>query len=274
MSTRESSLAAAEPAKLVPALEVGALSVTYDALVAVDALDFVAGEASITGVVGPNGSGKTSFLNAVTGAVPYQAKSFSVFGNDLKNASPEAMFRTGMSRTFQNLLLVDPLSVAENVAVGTKVDKSAGLLGSLVRSPRSRKERKERAVKVDAALELVGISEYREEIVSRLPYGIRRRVEVARALASEPKIMLLDEPTAGLGPDESLEFASLMRSLVDHLGLSVVVVEHDMAVVRLACDHVYVLFQGALLASGQPIDVLADEQVRSVYLGEFENGAS
>jgi len=274
MSTREASVGTSGSSGPLPAIDVDGMRVAYSDLVAVDALNFIAPPASITGVVGPNGSGKTSFLNAVTGAIPYQANSFTVFGADMKNASPENMFRTGMSRTFQNLLLVDPLSVEENVGVGTSVDKSSGLVGSMLRSPRSRRERKQRAAQVETALELVGITEYRSEIVSRLPYGIRRRVEVARALASEPKIMLLDEPTAGLGPDESLAFASLMTSLVEQLEIAVVVVEHDMAVVRSACDHVYVLFQGSLLAEGRPEDVLADEQVRKVYLGEFEHGPS
>ena len=124
MSTRQASVGTSGPSGPLPAIEVDGMRVAYADLVAVDALDFIAQQASITGVVGPNGSGKTSFLNAVTGAIPYQANSFTVLGADMKNASPEGMFRTGMSRTFQNLLLVDPLSVEENVGVGTSVDKA------------------------------------------------------------------------------------------------------------------------------------------------------
>lgn len=253
----------------VAALEVRGLRVRYGDRVAVDGVDIVARAGEITGVVGPNGSGKTSVLNAITGAVPHSAASLKVFGEELASNPPERLFAAGLTRTFQNLHLVDEITVQENVRVGSSLPRSAGAVRSMLRTPGIRRDLRRRDAQTHEALERMGILAHRREVVARLPYGIRRRVEVARALASGPRVLLLDEPTAGLGPDESLEFASALQQIVADSDLAVVIVEHDMVVVRKSCDHVYVLAQGQVLGQGPPAEILADERVRKVYLGDF-----
>lgn len=256
------------------ALEVRGLSVRYGGRVAVDGVDIVARAGEITGVVGPNGSGKTSVLNAITGAVPHSAVSLKVFGEELASSPPERLFAAGLARTFQNLLLVDEITVQENVRVGSSLPRSAGAVRSMLRTPGIRRDLRRREAQTHQALERMGILDHRQDVVARLPYGIRRRVEVARALASGPRVLLLDEPTAGLGPDESLEFAAALQRIIADSDLAVVIVEHDMVVVRKTCDHVYVLAQGQLLGQGPPAEILADERVRRVYLGDFGHDAA
>jgi ABC-type branched-subunit amino acid transport system ATPase component len=246
------------------------MSVRYGTLTALADFDFVAGERSVTAVIGPNGSGKTTFLNALTGAVPYQTGRVSILGTYLEKATPGAMHRAGLSRTFQNLDLMDDLSVEDNVRLGAACDSRATLLEAAFGLPRSHKETRQRKANARAALEQLDIANLSRLAVSELSYGMRRRVEVARALASSPRILLLDEPTAGMGPNESAEFAALVLHLRDELGLTIVLIEHDMSVVRATAQQVYVLSAGRDIAHGIPSIVLDEPEVKRVYLGDFE----
>jgi branched-chain amino acid transport system ATP-binding protein len=252
------------------AIEVTGMSVRYGTLTALADFDFVAAERSVTAVIGPNGSGKTTFLNALTGAVPYQTGRVSILGDYIEKATPAVMHRAGLSRTFQNLDLMDDLSVEDNVRLGAACDSRATLIEAALGLPRSHTETRQRKANARAALEQLDIANLSRLAVSELSYGMRRRVEVARALASSPRILLLDEPTAGMGPNESAEFAALVLHLRDELGLTVVLIEHDMSVVRATAQQVYVLSAGRDIAHGIPGIVLDEPEVKRVYLGDFE----
>ncbi len=251
------------------ALSVVGVTVRYGATTALDDLDLSAMDGQVTAVIGPNGSGKTTFLNAVTGAVPITAGVISVFGATMEKLTPGHVHRMGISRTFQNLELVDDLTVEDNVRLGAKSATTATAFEAALRLPRSFAEARRRHESALAALEAVGIPELSATRVSALSYGTRRRVEVARALAGDPRVLLLDEPTAGMGPADTADFSALIADLRER-GLTIVVVEHDMAVVRAVVDKVYVLSAGRLIASGQPADVLQDSEVKRLYLGDLE----
>jgi branched-chain amino acid transport system ATP-binding protein len=180
------------------------------------------------------------------------------------------MHRVGLSRTFQNLDLMDDLNVEDNVRLGAACTSRASLFEAAFALPRTFKETRQRKANARAALEQLDIANLSKLTVSELSYGMRRRVEVARALASSPKVLLLDEPTAGMGPNESAEFAALVLHLRDELGLTVVLIEHDMSVVRATAEKVYVLSAGRDIAHGVPSSVLGEPEVKRVYLGDFE----
>jgi branched-chain amino acid transport system ATP-binding protein len=252
------------------AIEVTGMSVRYGALTALADFDFIAAERSVTAVIGPNGSGKTTFLNALTGAVPFYTGRVSVLGQRIEKATPGNMHRAGLSRTFQNLDLMDDLSVQDNVRLGAASESRASLVEAAFALPRSFNETRQRRANARGALEQLGIANLSNLMVSELSYGMRRRVEVARALASSPKVLLLDEPTAGMGPNESAEFAALVLHLRDELGLTIVLIEHDMSVVRAVAQQVYVLSAGRDIAHGLPSVVLDEGEVKRVYLGDFE----
>jgi branched-chain amino acid transport system ATP-binding protein len=252
------------------AIEVNGMSVRYGTLTALGDFDFVAPERTVTAVIGPNGSGKTTFLNALTGAVPYQTGRVTILGTPIERATPGVMHRMGLSRTFQNLDLMDDLSVEDNVKLGAACRSASSLIEAALALPRSFRETRERTASARAALAQLDISALGAVKVSELSYGMRRRVEVARALASSPKVLLLDEPTAGMGPNESAEFAALVLHLRDELGLTVVLIEHDMSVVRATAEQVYVLSAGRDIANGPAAAVLDQAEVKRVYLGDFE----
>jgi branched-chain amino acid transport system ATP-binding protein len=249
---------------------VTGMTVRYGDLVALDVFDFEAPPGRVTSVIGPNGSGKTTFLNALSGAVPYERGRVLIGGVDHTHATARAVHRAGVSRTFQNLDLIEELTVEDNIRLGAESSVRATLIESVLLAPRARRERRERGAATVHAMGLLDIGDIGDVRVSELSYGTRRRVEVARALAGRPDFLLLDEPTAGMGPNESAEFAALVLQLRAELGLTVVVIEHDMTVVRAVADHVYVLSAGRCIADGDPATVLDHDDVRRVYLGDFE----
>lgn len=253
-----------------PALSAAGITVRYGNVVALKEFTFEAHRSKITAVIGPNGSGKTTFLNAITGAVPADSGVITVGGERVAKITPGAMHGMGVSRTFQNLDLIDDLTVEANVRLGAASRTRASLLEALVGAPRSRRENKERTASAQTAIKTLGLSALASRRTSELSYGMRRRVEVARALASSPRVLLLDEPTAGMGPRESLQFSDLVRHLAQELDVTMVIIEHDMAVVRAVCDVVYVLSTGTLVDKGRPAEVLANPEVRRIYLGDFE----
>jgi branched-chain amino acid transport system ATP-binding protein len=252
-------------------IEAQDLSVRYGQMMALRSFGFEAPRGAVTAVIGPNGSGKTTFLNALTGLVPYTG-SVRVDGAEATGSSPGSMYRMGVSRTFQNLDLIDDLTTRENIALGAASKSRASLAEALLCGPRSRRERCERAERAEEAMELLGIAHLGDAKPKSLPYGYRRRTEVARAVASKPKAILLDEPTAGMGPTESARFAELLLHLASVVGIAVIVIEHDMAVVRACVERVYVLATGSLIAQGHPTQVLDSQVVRQVYLGEVDLG--
>jgi branched-chain amino acid transport system ATP-binding protein len=250
-------------------LDVIGLRVAYGPFVAVNSISFRCEKGAVTSIIGPNGSGKTSTLNALTGHVASTGV-IRLAGVDVSGQPPGKMFRQGVVRTFQNLDLIDDRTVRDNVSLGVRSPVRATFVESLIGAPRMWKERRQCGYAAEKALEILGLSDVAGLKAGALPYGQRRRAEVARAIAGSPTLILLDEPTAGMGPAESREFAEVLRYLARTLELALLVIEHDMAVVRAVVDHVYVLDHGNVIVDGDPTSVLQSEAVRRVYLGVQE----
>lgn len=237
----------------VPVLEVRHLSVRFGGNVAVDNLDLTLRRSERVGLIGPNGAGKSTCVNAVSGYTRC-AGEVRLDGDSLRGTAPFRRARRGLVRTFQHLELFDSMSVSDNVTFG------AGLAGSLS-SKRSRHAR------VDEVLELLDLSRHRDQPVSRLAYGTRKVVELARALVSEPKVLLLDEPMAGLDTAEKTHFVNVLRGVFRELDAAVLLIEHDMFAVEELTQSVYVLNAGKLIASGPFRDIAKQQVVIDAYLG-------
>ena len=251
-----------------PLLEVKGLTVRFGGLVALRSIDLIVPSGSIVAVIGPNGSGKSTLFNAVTGLVRQVSGTIRFAGEGIEYAPPHAVLAHGMARTFQNIRLFPNLTVLENVMVGMHARLRTGTVGALLRLPRMQREEAAARERAHEILAVFGnrLTPRADHTVSSLSYANRRRVEIARALASEPKLLLLDEPTAGMNPAETLELAGQIKNL-HQLGLSIVLIEHKLDVVVSLADNVLVLDHGEKIAEGPPDVVRRDEEVIRAYLG-------
>lgn len=248
-------------------LEASNVTVRFGGLIANDDVSLQARRGVVTGLIGPNGAGKTTFFNVLTGAQSPTQGRVLVEGTDVTNANRQAIAGLGVARTFQNVELFEELTLRENVQVGATRFARHGPFAALARSARSRRDETFLGDIADRAIAFVGLTEVAGDRVADLPYGYRRRTEIARALALGPSILLLDEPSAGMDPVETRELGRLFTKVVEVLDVPVLLVEHDMTMVRQFVDYVYVLDFGAILTHGAPADVLADERVVEAYLG-------
>lgn len=248
-------------------LEVSGITQIFGGVTALDAVSFSIEKGTITGVIGPNGAGKTTLFNIITGIYSQTAGSVLFEGKDVSGYPPEKLARLAMVRTFQNIELFSGMTVLENVMVGMHTKSSSGLLACALKMPWSISE--ERKIRQGAIkwLEFTGITDLSDHNAGNLPFGKGRLLEIARALAVEPRIILMDEPAAGLNSQETVGLAHLIKRIRD-LGITVVLVEHDMELVMDICDRIVVLNLGKKLAEGTPREIQESPEVIAAYLGD------
>jgi branched-chain amino acid transport system ATP-binding protein len=256
-----------------PILQVKALTMDFGGLRALDSLDLEIHQGEIVALIGPNGAGKTTFFNCLTGIYAPTEGEMLVRSPDLKTKKlnglkPNYVTAAGLARTFQNIRLFQNMTVLENVMIGRHCRTSAGIIGAIAKSRSTRKEENKIVEDSFAILEKIGLADFVNDLAKNLPYGAQRRLEIARAMATEPFLLLLDEPAAGMNPLETRELDELIVRIRDQEGINILLIEHDMKLVMSLSDRIYVVDYGKKIAQGTPDEIKNNSAVIKAYLGE------
>lgn len=249
-------------------LSANHLSVSFGGLKAVENFSLELHENELVGLIGPNGAGKTTVFNLLTGVYPANEGSYHLLGQKITKEKTYELVKKGIARTFQNIRLFKNMSILNNVMSAFDLEMHYSFLSGMFRLPPYWREEKQITEKALSLLEVVGLKEYAHEAAGSLPYGKQRKLEIARAMATSPKVLLLDEPAAGMNPTETEELMATIRLIREHFHVSILLIEHDMKLVLGICERVLVMDHGKLIAQGKPSEVVNHPEVIRAYLGE------